>query len=53
MFDPSGRYYYLDDAGTNSVSSYAVNSATDKFTFIGSLPAGTTPTTRPQVEGLQ
>ena len=53
IFDPSGRFMYLDDAGTNSVSSYAFNAATGALTLIGSSPAGNTPTTRPQIAGLQ
>jgi 6-phosphogluconolactonase (cycloisomerase 2 family) len=51
-FDPSGRFAYLVDSSTNSVSAYSIDSATDTLTFIASYSTGASPQT-PTIVGLQ
>jgi 6-phosphogluconolactonase len=52
-FEPSGRFAYLPDVTTSSVSAYSFDAASGRLDFIGSYPVGANPSTLAQIAGLQ
>ena len=51
-FDPSGKFAYLPDYNSFSVSAYSID-ANGSFIFVGSYPVGGRPFTFARIAGLQ
>jgi len=41
--DPSGKFAYVTNSGSNDISMYAIDAATGALTSVGTIAAGTTP----------
>jgi YVTN family beta-propeller protein len=41
--DPSGKFVYVANSGSNNVSMYTIDTATGALTSVGTIPAGTEP----------
>ncbi len=52
-FDPSGRFAYIPDGPSNSVSAYSFDSTNGRLDYIGSYPVGSSPATLARIVGLQ
>jgi YVTN family beta-propeller protein len=42
--DPTGKFAYVTNFGSNDVSMYTINATTGALTSIGTIAAGSTPT---------
>src|SRR4029077_14928967 len=42
--DPSGKFAYVTNSGSNDVSMYTINSTAGSLTLIGTISAGLSPT---------
>jgi len=42
--DPTGKFAYVPNSGSNDVSMYTINATTGALTSIGTMAAGSTPT---------
>jgi len=42
--DPSGKFAYVANQGSNDISIFAINAGTGALTVAGTVPAGITPT---------